>query len=85
MEVHEYNWPESGDASATLAIVAKDGSVRKAIAVWLEENAVHYITPEDATERIGLDSIDLPATRRVNAEKHLLLPLPAAAQPSRGR
>lgn len=78
--LREYTWPESGsDPSAVFAIISKDGIVRPAVAVWVQGDTVHYVTPEDHDGRLALDSIDRAATRSANAAKHLMLALPATS------
>jgi hypothetical protein len=59
-----------------------DGSVRPAIAVWVQDNAVHYITPEGTGRRLDLYYINREGTRMANAARHLALALPAG-RPSR--
>jgi hypothetical protein len=77
-ELQSYTWPESGsDPAAVFAIISKDGIVRPAVAVWVQGDVVHYITPEDHDGRLALDSVDREATRSTNAAKHLVLALPA--------
>jgi len=82
--VREYKGAETGsDTSAVFSIVAKDGSVRSAIAVWVVDGAVHYLDPDDVPAQVPLSSVDRGATRRANAEKRLTLWLPAASEPTR--
>jgi hypothetical protein len=82
-ELHEYKWPDSsGDTSAAFVLMLTDGSVRPAIAVWVQDNTLHYITPEGTGGRLGLHSINREGTRSANAAKHLTLWLPAGSQPS---
>ena len=77
-ELHKYTWPESGsDPAALFSIVSKDGIVHTAVAVWVQSDIVHYITPEDHDGRLALDSVDREATHSANAAKHLVLALPA--------
>jgi hypothetical protein len=79
-ELHEYKWPDSsGDAAATFVLMLTDGSVRPAIAVWVQESTVHYITPEGSGERLELHNINRQGTRMSNAAKHLTLWLPAGS------
>jgi hypothetical protein len=74
-EIHEYNWQGPSDPQATFAIVAKDGSVHLAIAVWVQGNKVRYVAPDDSSGQLALESVDRAATRKVNADKHMVLPL----------
>ena len=77
-EMREYHWPSAAsDASAkTYSIVSKDGHVQSATAVWVQDNAVCYYTPDRSTGRMPIDSIDLEATHQRNADKQLNLWLP---------
>jgi hypothetical protein len=79
-ELHEYKWPDSsGDTAATFVLMLTDGSVRPAVAVWIQDSIVHYITPEGAGGRLGLHSVNREGTRLANAAKHLTLWLPAGS------
>lgn len=81
-EMREYHWPSSGsDSSATtFSLVAKEGRVQSATAVWVQGNALCYYTPHHSTGRMLVDSIDREATRQLNAEKQLNLWLPPERQ-----
>jgi hypothetical protein len=80
-ELHEYNWPESEtNTVATFTIIGKSGSAHSAIAVWVQGDAVRYITPDGTGGRLPLDSVNREATRSANAAKHLTLSLPAASR-----
>jgi len=70
-EVREYHWPSSGSDSnaTTFSIVSRDGRVESASMVWVQDNAVCFVTPDGDQGRIPLDSIDRKATRQRNAEK----------------
>jgi hypothetical protein len=82
--IREYKGAATGsDASAVFSIIAKDGSVRSAIAVWVLDGAVHYLDPDGVPAQVRLSSVDREATRRANAEKRLTLWLPAASEPTR--
>ena len=85
-EIHEYKWPNTDDHNgATFALLLKDGSVRSAIAVWVQGNTIHYVTPDGDGRRLGLYSLNRPGTRLANAAKHLTLWLPADTQSDTGR
>ena len=77
-EVHEYNWPPSPSdfSAARFSIVFKDGRVQAAIAVWVQDDALCYITPDGSEGRVPIHSIDRQATRQRNAEKQLNIWLP---------
>jgi hypothetical protein len=80
-ELREYKWPDSSvDTAAAFVLMAADGSVHSAIAVWVQDNTINYITPEGAGGRLGLHSVNREGTRLANAAKHLTLWLPAVGQ-----
>jgi len=67
-QMREYQWQESkGHSTPTLSIVLKDGTVGQALAVCEQETKLTYVTPQGTGEEIGLESVDLDATRRSNA------------------
>ncbi len=78
-EIHEYKTQATGATEdAVFEIVAKNGSRHEAIAVWVAEGAVHFVTPDGASGRLPLANVDSRATREANARKGLTLRLPAA-------
>jgi hypothetical protein len=75
--IHEYKQAEAAsEPSATFSIVTKNGATQNAVAVWVQDNSVNFITPDGGRVRVPLTSVDREATRRANAEKHLMLSLP---------
>jgi len=81
-EIHEYGSatpgpvPSPEDESAAFTIVLKDGSVRSAVAVAVQNNMVHLVEPDGRHDRVALDTVDRDATRRRNRERHIELQLP---------
>ena len=77
-EIREYNWPASSSSSTpeAFSIVTKDHRVESAIAVWAQDGALVYVTPDGTNKRIPISSVDREATRQRNAEKHLTLSIP---------
>jgi hypothetical protein len=61
---------------ASFALVLKDGSIRSAVAVSVQDNTVHYVEPDGQHLNVSLDLIDREATKRLNAERKLRLQLP---------
>ncbi|HYL37648.1 MAG TPA: hypothetical protein VEV17_17165 [Bryobacteraceae bacterium] len=84
LEVHEYIRapsnapPPREDESAAFVIVLKDGSVRSAVAVAVQDDVVHYVEPDGRHRRVALDAVDRDATIRRNRELNLQLQLPAS-------
>ena len=80
-ELHEYKWPDSSrDTAAAFVLMLADGSALPAIAVWVQDSTINYITPEGAGGRLGLHSVNREGTRLANAANHLTLWLPADSQ-----
>jgi hypothetical protein len=72
-----YHWPETvANPQAIYSIVSRDGVVRHAVAVWVQDNEVRYTAANGAAGRVGLAAIDCGATGRLNAEQQLSLRLP---------
>ena len=68
-EISEYIWRSSSDDSHTTSffIVAKDGLVQSALAVWVQGKALCYYAPDGSTGRMPIDSIDVETTRQRSA------------------
>jgi hypothetical protein len=69
--MREYNWPADGQTSASLTIVQKDGAVRLATAVWVQEGELNFTSPDGKPGKLPLRAVDNAATARVNADKGL--------------
>ena len=75
--VREYSWPDSGSDGATaFAIVSKDGTVHRAIAVWVQNDSLCFTTPQGIGQQLSLNEVNGKATTRLNAELKLKLPMP---------
>jgi len=82
-ETHDYQWQDSGyNPAAVLSVVAKDGTVHSATAVWVQDGMVCFFTPEGAGGQLPLVGIDRERTQQVNAEHDLKLQLPGVASSS---
>jgi hypothetical protein len=73
-----YHWPDS-PVPAHFSLVAKNGQVRDAVAVWVQGPQVRYMLAGGATGAFAPTSIDCAATDRLNAASNLRLPLPGCA------
>ena len=72
-----YHWAETGaNPQATYSIVSRDGVVRHAVAVWVQDSEVRYTAANGAAGRVALAAIDCGATGRLNAEQQLSLRVP---------
>lgn len=64
----EYRWPDSGThTNSTLNIILKDGTVKQALAVCVQDGKLTYVTLQGTDDVVALDSVDFTATRRANA------------------
>jgi hypothetical protein len=85
-EIREYKQPASAGPEASgkeeqpaFAIALKDGSVRSAVAVSVQDDIVNYVDPDGRHEQFPLGTVDRETTRRLNRERNLQLQLPLAA------
>ena len=81
-EIHEYRPTAptetvSGEEQPAFTIVLRDGSMRPAVAVSVQDDVLHYVDPDGEHRRLPLDTVDREATRRVNRERKLELRLPS--------
>jgi hypothetical protein len=75
--IREYNWQADGsDARATYSIVPKNGEIRQAVAVWVQDNEVRFTDADGRAGRMATAALDCGATDRLNAQKNLRLSLP---------
>ena len=81
-EIREYSPAAAGAAtgsnqeSPTFAIILKDGSVRSAVAVAVQNDSLHYVDSDGRHQHVALDAVDRSATRKRNRENNLELQLP---------
>jgi hypothetical protein len=74
--VRECSWPSNpDDLAGTFSIALQDGTVRFAVAVWVQDGMAHYIGENGTAERASLAAIDRETTYRLNAEHGLKLRL----------
>jgi hypothetical protein len=75
--MHEYTWPDGGgDSHATFSIASRDGSVRSAVAVWVQGNEVRFTAADGRAGRVLQSAIDCGTTETLNAQNKLRLSLP---------
>jgi len=89
-EVHpvvtDYKFAAAGPAASpggeaqSFGIVLKDGETLNATTVVAEGDALHYVDPDERNMRVAMSAVDRDATRKLNAERKLVLHLPAATQ-----
>ncbi len=60
----------TGEAKPVVYLLAmKDGSIYSAVAYWIEDTTLHYITPRHDHNRASLDLVDREITDQVNRER----------------
>jgi hypothetical protein len=78
--VNEYKWKDEGvevaNSSPTFTIALRDGSLRYAVAAWLQNSQLYYVDSEGKQDALSSNQIDRGATQRLNGEKNLRLQLP---------
>ena len=50
-------------------IAYKDHSIYTALAYWMENGALNYVTPQNAHNQVSLDLLDLDLTKQLNARR----------------
>jgi len=86
----EYKWPAADAASSpsahsttsesepqAFAIVLKDGSTLSAVTVFVSDDGLHYVDPDERHLRISMSEVDRAATLKLNRARNLNLHLPA--------
>jgi hypothetical protein len=67
-EMREYSWPHSSGGSASpYAIILKDGTVRRAVALCRQDSMLTYVAPDGTGGAVEASTIDREATRRANS------------------
>ena len=60
------------DAKPPIYLIAfKDQSIVPAVAYWMEDGALHYVTMQHAQKRATLDLVDRELSQRLNDERHV--------------
>jgi hypothetical protein len=72
--------PSSDETSAQkyYLLAFKDHSVYSAIAYWIEDKTLHYVTPQNAHNQASLDLVDLDFTRKLNLNRDVPFTAPPA-------
>jgi hypothetical protein len=73
--------PEPGaplvSPSTYYLIAYKDHSVYSALAYWVEDNTLHYVTTNNTHNQISLDLVDLGLTKKLNEDQKVPFSIPA--------
>jgi len=59
------------EENPTYLIAFKDHTIYAALAYWVEDGTLHYVSPLGAHNQVSLDQIDLAFTERLNRERGL--------------
>lgn len=57
-------------------LALKDGTLRQAVAFWVESDKLHYVRPDHKQDSMVVSEIDRDATRRFNSERGIEIRLP---------
>jgi hypothetical protein len=86
LEIREYKEPAATGAQPaaaapsgpqqTFSVALKNGSRDAAMAAWVDDDCLNYLTASGKRQRVALSAIDRDATARLNGEKNLSLWLP---------
>jgi hypothetical protein len=85
--VRRFDTPQTQDQAAqndqpssVYLIALKDHTIYAAIGYWVEDQTLHYITPDNVHNRITLDQVDRAFTKQLNDERHIDFTLPTPQQ-----
>src|SRR5215510_10021235 len=63
--------------NSTYLIAFKDHTIYAAVAYWLEDNTLHYVTNQNTHNQVSLDLVDRELSGRLNRERNVDFRLPA--------
>ncbi len=66
------------DEQTLFLIALKDGTVYTAVAYWVQDATLHYVTPQGKHNQVSLDLVDRPTSDRLNQGRSVEFRLPAA-------
>jgi hypothetical protein len=75
--IHMYQAPAPSPQDAAMSegryylIAYKDHSVYTALAFWMENGALNYVTPQNVHNQVTLDLLDLDLTKQLNSRRGL--------------
>lgn len=64
------------DKPKVYLLALKDGTLRQAVAFWVENDKLHYVRPDHKQDSMVVSEIDRDATRRFNSERGIEIRLP---------
>lgn len=72
---------QPGQSPVIFLIAMKDHTIYPAIAYWVEEDTLNYITEQGVRNRVSLDLVDRNFSTQLNNERNIDFGLPPAALP----
>ena len=73
------NQAPAPDTSSIIFLIAmKDHTIYPALAYWVEDNTLNYITTQGVRNSASLDAVDRDFSKQLNNERHIDFALPAA-------
>jgi hypothetical protein len=70
--------PEQSSGQKYYLLAFKDHSVYSAVAYWIEDKTLHYVTPQNTHNQVSLDLVDLDFTKKLNLNRDVPFTLPPA-------
>ncbi len=64
----------------TYLIAFKDHTIYAAVAYWLEDNTLHYVTNQNTHNQVSLDLVDRELSGRLNRERNVDFRLPSSGR-----
>ncbi len=61
--------PPNGISRPIYLIALKNNTIYSATECWVEDDTLHYVTPEGAHNQVSLDQVDVDFTTRLNRER----------------
>ena len=75
--LQNYAWPDNaGTPGAAFSLVSRDGTVRQALAVWVQDNQVRFTTSSGSSAALPAAAVDCTTTELMNQRNNLHLSLP---------
>jgi hypothetical protein len=71
--------PEQAPDPRTYLIAYKDHSVYTALAYWIEDHTLHYVTTANTHNQADLSLIDIDFTKKLNQDRNMPFTVPGAA------
>jgi hypothetical protein len=69
--------PPAGDSSSIIFLIAmKDHTIFPAVAYWVDNDTLNYITAQGVRNRVSMDLVDKDFSRQLNRERSLDFALP---------